>query len=76
MAVTTPILFVHGDQDPVDPPSQSRLMHAALVELGRTTGYIELHGGHMVKDTSGPAKALDAELQFHRAALGIAAPTP
>lgn len=70
--VTAPIIFVHGDQDPVVPARQSRTMYDALVALGKRTAYVELaNAGHASGPERDQAAALDAELAFHRDVLGL-----
>lgn len=71
-AIVTPILFVHGDGDPVVPISQSRTLYDALVKLAKPAKMIELVGaGHATGALQDRAKALEAELAWHRRNLPI-----
>jgi dipeptidyl aminopeptidase/acylaminoacyl peptidase len=75
--LTAPVIFFQGAEDPIVPPSQSKIMHAALVERGIPTAYLEFEGeGHGFRKAENNQRALDAELYFFRRVLEIPLPDP
>jgi dipeptidyl aminopeptidase/acylaminoacyl peptidase len=70
-AIRSPVLFMHGAQDRVVPPDQTRDMAARLEAAGHIAPYIEFAGeGHGFVSPENRAAALSAEWLFYARVLG------
>jgi len=71
--IRAPVLFLHGLDDKVAPPAQSRLMAAALRETGVPALLVEIEGeGHGFRRADVLVRAQEAELAFLADAIGVA----
>lgn len=71
-AIHSPVLFFHGLDDKVVPPSQSRQMVQALRDNGVKALLIEIEGeGHGFRRASTVVRAQEAELAFYGEVLGF-----
>jgi dipeptidyl aminopeptidase/acylaminoacyl peptidase len=71
--ITRPVLLVHGLQDTVVPPIQARVMAEALERRGVQHLLVAFPGeGHGFRRPESIRRALEAELSFYVAALGLA----
>ncbi|KOS15837.1 alpha beta-hydrolase [Malassezia pachydermatis] len=75
-SIRTPLLLMHGDQDNVVAPSQSRSMAKTIEQNGGCVRYIEYEGeGHGFRQVSTRCKALEAEFEFfQKAAHSVRSP--
>lgn len=72
-----PVVFFQGAEDRVVPPAQAREMVAVLAERGLPHAYVEFEGeGHGFRRAESIACALDTELAFYGAVLGIDVEAP
>jgi dipeptidyl aminopeptidase/acylaminoacyl peptidase len=70
--ITTPVLFVHGLDDKVVPPEQSRRMVSALRQNGVRALLVEIEGeSHGFRKAPSLVRTLEAELAFYGSVLGF-----
>jgi dipeptidyl aminopeptidase/acylaminoacyl peptidase len=70
--IGVPVLFFHGLDDKVVPPSQSRQMAAALRQRGVDAALVQVEGeGHGFRRASTAVRAQEAELAFYGEVLGF-----
>jgi dipeptidyl aminopeptidase/acylaminoacyl peptidase len=70
--ITRPVLLVHGLEDTVVPPSQAQVMAEALARRGIRHVLLAFPGeGHGFRRAESIRRALEAELSFYLAALGL-----
>jgi dipeptidyl aminopeptidase/acylaminoacyl peptidase len=75
--IARPVLLMHGLEDTVVPPSQAQVMAAALERRGVQHLLLIFPGeGHGFRRPESIRRALEAELSFYLAALGLAPATP
>jgi dipeptidyl aminopeptidase/acylaminoacyl peptidase len=75
--ITRPVLLVHGLEDTVVPPSQAQVMAEALERRGVRHLLLTFPGeGHGFRRSESIRRALEAELSFYVAALGLAPGKP
>jgi dipeptidyl aminopeptidase/acylaminoacyl peptidase len=66
------VLLVHGLEDTVVPPSQAQAMAEALERRGVRHALLTFSGeGHGFRRPESSRRALEAELSFYLAALGL-----
>jgi dipeptidyl aminopeptidase/acylaminoacyl peptidase len=71
--IARPVLLVHGLEDTVVPPIQARVMAEALERRGVQHLLVAFPGeGHGFRRPDSIRRALEAELSFYVAALGLA----
>ena len=67
-----PVIFIQGLEDRVVPPNQAERMVAALDEKGIAVAYVAFEGEqHGFRRAENIARALEAELYFYAAVLGL-----
>jgi dipeptidyl aminopeptidase/acylaminoacyl peptidase len=70
--IARPVLLVHGLEDTVVPPSQAQVMADALDRRGIRHVFLTFPGeGHGFRHPDSIRRALEVELSFHVAALGL-----
>jgi dipeptidyl aminopeptidase/acylaminoacyl peptidase len=70
--ITRPVLLVHGLEDTVVPPSQAQVMADALDRRSIRHVFLTFSGeGHGFRHPESIRRALEVELSFHVAALGL-----
>jgi dipeptidyl aminopeptidase/acylaminoacyl peptidase len=75
--ITRPVLLVHGLEDTVVPPSQAQVMAEALERRAVRHVLLTFPGeGHGFRRPKSIRRALEAELSFYVAALGLAPDKP
>jgi dienelactone hydrolase len=75
--ITRPVLLVHGLEDTVVPPMQARVMAEALERRGVRHLLLAIRGeGHGFRRPESIRRALEVELSFYVAALGLAPAKP
>jgi dipeptidyl aminopeptidase/acylaminoacyl peptidase len=75
--IVRPVLLVHGLEDTVVPPSQAQVMAEALARRGVRHVLLTFPGeGHGFRRPESTRRALEAELSFYVAALGLAPGKP
>jgi dipeptidyl aminopeptidase/acylaminoacyl peptidase len=75
--IARPVLLVHGLEDTVVPPMQAQVMAEALARRGVPHILLTFPGeGHGFRRPESIRRALEAELSFYLAALGLAPPRP
>jgi dienelactone hydrolase len=75
--IARPVLLVHGLEDTVVPPMQAQVMAEALERRGVPHLLLAISGeGHGFRRPDSIRRALEAELSFYLAALGLAPATP
>jgi dipeptidyl aminopeptidase/acylaminoacyl peptidase len=75
--IARPVLLVHGLEDTVVPPSQAQVMAEALARRRIRHLFITFPGeGHGFRRPNSIQHALEAELSFHVAALGLSPGKP
>jgi dipeptidyl aminopeptidase/acylaminoacyl peptidase len=68
--ITSPVLLLQGLDDPVVPPTQTRLMAEALSSTGISHRYLTFQGeGHGFRRPSSIKRALEAELSLYLDAM-------
>jgi dipeptidyl aminopeptidase/acylaminoacyl peptidase len=71
-SINAPVLFVHGLDDKVVPPEQSRQMVSALRKNGVRALLIEIEGeSHGFRKATSLVRTLEAELAFYGSVLGF-----
>jgi dipeptidyl aminopeptidase/acylaminoacyl peptidase len=71
-SIEAPVLFVHGLDDKVVPPEQSRRMVAALRQNGVQALLVEIAGeSHGFRKATSLVRTLEAELAFYGSILGF-----
>ena len=72
-SINAPVLFVHGLDDKVVPPEQSRRMVSALRQNGVRALLVEIEGeSHGFRKSTSLVRTLEAELAFYGSVLGFA----
>jgi acetyl esterase/lipase len=75
--IARPVLLVHGLEDTVVPPNQAQVMAEALERRGVRHLLLAFPGeGHGFRRPESTRRALEAELSFYVAALGLAPAKP
>jgi dipeptidyl aminopeptidase/acylaminoacyl peptidase len=75
--IARPVLLVHGLEDTVVPPNQAQVMAEALERRGVRHLLLTFSGeGHGFRRPESTRRALEAELSFYVAALGLAPAKP
>jgi dipeptidyl aminopeptidase/acylaminoacyl peptidase len=75
--IARPVLLVHGAEDTVVPPMQAQVMAEALERRGVRHVLVAVPGeGHGFRRPESTRRALEAELSFYLAALGLAPAKP
>jgi dipeptidyl aminopeptidase/acylaminoacyl peptidase len=70
--IAHPVLLVHGLEDTVVPPTQAQVMAEALARRGVRHLLLTFSGeGHGFRRPESTRRALEAELSFYVAALGL-----
>jgi dipeptidyl aminopeptidase/acylaminoacyl peptidase len=70
--IVRPVLLVHGLEDTVVPPMQAKVMAKALERRGVRHVFVTFPGeGHGFRRPESIRRALEVELSFHLAALGL-----
>jgi dipeptidyl aminopeptidase/acylaminoacyl peptidase len=70
--IAAPVMFVHGLDDKVVPPDQSRRMVAALRQNGVRALLVEIVGeSHGFRKATSLVRTLEAELAFYGSIFGI-----
>jgi dipeptidyl aminopeptidase/acylaminoacyl peptidase len=70
--ISAPVLFVHGLDDKVVPPEQSRRMVSALRQNGVRALVVEIEGeSHGFRKAPSLVRTLEAELAFYGSVLGF-----
>ena len=71
-SISAPVLFVHGLDDKVVPPDQSRRMVSALRQNGVRALRVEIEGeSHGFRKSTSLVRTLEAELAFYGSILGF-----
>jgi len=75
--IVRPVLLVHGLEDMVVPPSQAQVMAEALARRVVRHIFLGFPGeGHGFRRPESTRRALEAELSFYVAALGLSPAKP
>src|SRR5512133_3836639 len=75
--ITRPVLLVHGLEDTVVPPMQAQVMAEALDRRGVRHVLLAFPGeGHGLRRPESIRRAIEAELSFYVAALGLSSGKP
>jgi dipeptidyl aminopeptidase/acylaminoacyl peptidase len=74
--LNVPLAVFQGDEDPVVPPAQSRMIVAAVRDKGLPCVYLELAGEqHGFRRAESVVRCAEAELAFYGQVLGFDVPT-